>query len=56
MSIEMKIFLTSGIVTLLGFFAIQFTGTHMSAAAVSALVFLIGFVGVIVSVLLLIWS
>ena len=57
MSIDMKIFLTSGIVTLLGFIALQFPSSNRSIAAyVSALVFLVGFVGVVASVLLLIWS
>lgn len=57
MSIDMKIFLTSGIVTLLGFFALQFPSSNRSIVAyVSALVFLAGFVGVIVSVMLMIWS
>lgn len=57
MSLEMKIFLTSATVTLLGFLAVQFTENPRSIASyASAVVMLAGFVGTIVAVLLLIWS
>ena len=56
MPLEMKIFLTSAIVTLLGYFAFHVTEYRSISACAWALVFLAGLVGMFVAVLLLIWS